>query len=548
MLYKKYGKGFFLCFFLPFFFTYLQAKTPQNLAFFQDKPRSVTKDFYIYEYLKSSQCTKQDAQALLAQASSMSMKLFYAFANKLQDKGIEKAATCMKMKTTDLLSTLDNECIAIGLSVYDATTLPKPLLKKLAQRLASYKQDFFVALLANKDVYKTMIQADNNAFFELFNKVGAKYRREFFDKEISLKKLQALQKDSRFNTTIQVIVTDIHLKNIQKSLLHVKSANPKLNHFSLFFLGLNALKFGKKNKAMVYFDEAYKKAYKRIDKDKVLFWQYLVTKDKKYKQIAEKGYGVDIYTLLLHKKHNNKIMIAKAYEPHPFYDEKDPFAWEKLRTSLEGKSKEELYALAQIYLYGSSLPHFSYIMAKASNYKEHYFPTPYPKYLKDFSIPRKALILAIARQESRFIPTAISRSYALGMMQFMPFLAKAIAKQKKIENFDLEKMFDPKIAYDFANSHLDYLQKYLYNPLFIAYAYNGGIGFTKRLLLSGFFQKGVYEPYMSMELIPYTESREYAKRVVANYIIYRKIFHDKVDIQKLFEDLLLPKKSDAFRE
>lgn len=548
MLYKKYGKGFLLCFFLTFFFTFLHAKTAQNLAFFHDKPRSVTKDFYIYEYLKSPQCTKQDAQELLTQTFSMSTKLFYAFADKLQDEGIKKAADCMKMKTTDLLSTLDNECIAIGLSVYDATTLPKPLLKKLAQRLTSYKQDFFVALLAKKDVYKTMMQEDNDAFFELFNKVGAKYRREFFDKQISLKKLQSLQEDSRFNTTIQVVVTDIHLKNIQKSLLHVRPDNPKLNHFSLFFLGLNALKLHEKDKAITYFDAAYKKAYKQIDKDKVLFWQYLVTQDNKYKQLAEKGYGVDIYTLLLNKKHNNKIMIAKAYEPHPFYDEKDPFAWEKLRTSLKGKSNEELYALAQIYLYGSSLPHFSYIMAKASDYKEHYFPTPYPKYLKDFSISRKALILAIARQESRFIPTAISRSYALGMMQFMPFLAKAVAKQKKIENFDLEKMFNPQTAYDFANSHLDYLQKYLYNPLFIAYAYNGGIGFTKRLLLSGFFRKGAYEPYMSMELVPYTESREYAKRVVANYIIYRKIFHDKVDIQKLFEDLLIPQKSDRFRK
>ena len=34
----------------------------------------------------------------------------------------------------------------------------------------------------------------------------------------------------------------------------------------------------------------------------------------------------------------------------------------------------------------------------------------------------------------------------------------------------------------YADHHLDYLEKHLKNPLFIAYAYNGGIGFTKRLL------------------------------------------------------------------
>jgi len=41
--------------------------------------------------------------------------------------------------------------------------------------------------------------------------------------------------------------------------------------------------------------------------------------------------------------------------------------------------------------------------------------------MRDYSTDRKALMLAIARQESKFIPASISRSFALGMMQFMPF-------------------------------------------------------------------------------------------------------------------------------
>ncbi len=54
---------------------------------------------------------------------------------------------------------------------------------------------------------------------------------------------------------------------------------------------------------------------------------------------------------------------------------------------------------------------------------------PYYDNIKDYNKTRQALILAIARQESRFIPTAISVSYALGMMQFMPFLANHIGKK-----------------------------------------------------------------------------------------------------------------------
>ena len=110
---------------------------------------------------------------------------------------------------------------------------------------------------------------------------------------------------------------------------------------------------------------------------------------------------------------------------------------------------------------------------------------PYYDNIKDYNKTRQALILAIARQESRFIPTAISVSYALGMMQFMPFLANHIGeKELKIPNFDQDFMFKPEIAYYFGNYHLNYLESRLKSPLFVAYAYNGGIGFHSDIMLS----------------------------------------------------------------
>lgn len=65
------------------------------------------------------------------------------------------------------------------------------------------------------------------------------------------------------------------------------------------------------------------------------------------------------------------------------------------------------------------------------------------------------------------------------MMQFMPFVAKDIAAKEQMKNFDSDDMFNPIVAYNFANIHLDYLNSYLLHPVFVAYAYNGGIGFTK---------------------------------------------------------------------
>ena len=119
-------------------------------------------------------------------------------------------------------------------------------------------------------------------------------------------------------------------------------------------------------------------------------------------------------------------------------------------------------------------------------------------------------------------------------MQIMPFLSKSIAKQNHLK-YDIDKQLLADTSIKYASIHLDYLKKYLNNPLYIAYAYNAGIGFTKRLLKSkGFFTQDRFEPFISMELIPYLETRKYGKKVLANYYIYKKHL---VDNNFKFHDL-----------
>ena len=118
----------------------------------------------------------------------------------------------------------------------------------------------------------------------------------------------------------------------------------------------------------------------------------------------------------------------------------------------------------------------------------------------------RALILALARQESRFVPAALSRSFAIGAMQMMPFLIRAMAEDKGEKDVDLTEFFYPERIVPYAKDHLKWLRRRLDNPLFIAYAYNGGIGFTNREVVGKLFvTKGKYEPFLSMELVPYAE-------------------------------------------
>ena len=122
----------------------------------------------------------------------------------------------------------------------------------------------------------------------------------------------------------------------------------------------------------------------------------------------------------------------------------------------------------------------------------------------------------------------------MGLMQIMPFLSKAIAKEKGYKNFHLLQMFEPKINLEFALHHLKWLQRNLDHPLFIAYAYNAGFGFLRKTLnKKKLFSNRKYEPFLSMELIPYQETRLYGKKVLANYYIYAKRYKLGLSLEDL---------------
>jgi soluble lytic murein transglycosylase len=119
----------------------------------------------------------------------------------------------------------------------------------------------------------------------------------------------------------------------------------------------------------------------------------------------------------------------------------------------------------------------------------------------------------------------------------MPFLVEAIAKEKN-ETIALTQMFEPQKAIEYGMHQIQYLKKHLYHPLIVAYAYNGGIGFTKRKIIErGLFEDKRFEPWLSMELVPYSESKRYGKKVLANYYVYKKLLDEPVQIESLIEPL-----------
>jgi len=126
-----------------------------------------------------------------------------------------------------------------------------------------------------------------------------------------------------------------------------------------------------------------------------------------------------------------------------------------------------------------------------------------------------ALIHAIMRQESRFDPTARSRSGARGLMQVMPGTARHVAGKSGI------KLDNPETNLDIGQRYLEELMGYdsVGSDLFaLLIAYNAGPGNLakwKRALPS------IDDPLLFVESIPSGQTREYIERVLSNYWIYR---------------------------
>jgi soluble lytic murein transglycosylase len=521
----------FLKIFFLFFLFLNTLHSSQNISknWLEKQPRSYAKDFYIWRYLNQN-ITPNEAIWALGEARYVNNKLLYRYAKKLNHKETNQVIKCMKSSAKNLLNT-NADCIEVGLSTYKATKLSKKelesIITKVQNKYPNSAKRF--AILHAPTPFLELLKNENAVFFDTFNQCGGKFRVQHFNHHLPLEVIDKLRNDKKkFAQTIKLIVTNPKLTKIQKSLLNINTKG--LEHKTVFFLAINAIKHKKKQIALSYLQKAYKNAYFQFDKDKVLYWQYRLTNDKNFLQQLSNSWDVNLYSLIANELQNKKITNAifdiKQQKNATHYDTTNPFAWLKVLRNSKKMNDKKMQNYNKLFTTQETLGHLAFVKERYDRYRNSYFVNPYKEYIKNYPKQRQALINAIARQESRFIPTSISTAYALGVMQIMPFLSKAIAKELK-EKYYIDKQLEAKTNIRYADHHLNFLEKRLDHPLFIAYAYNGGIGFTRRVLKSGLFQSGIYEPYLSMELIPYDESKRYAKKVLLNYVMYYNNTHEK---------------------
>jgi soluble lytic murein transglycosylase len=127
-----------------------------------------------------------------------------------------------------------------------------------------------------------------------------------------------------------------------------------------------------------------------------------------------------------------------------------------------------------------------------------------------------AVLFAIARQESRFIADIVSSAGAQGLMQIMPATARWIAKQLGDGGFRPAQITDPELNTRYGAFYFRHLLDRLDNqPALAAAAYNAGPGRAQAWRPATPLEGAAW-----VETIPFNETRDYVKKVLANLMFY----------------------------
>ncbi len=127
------------------------------------------------------------------------------------------------------------------------------------------------------------------------------------------------------------------------------------------------------------------------------------------------------------------------------------------------------------------------------------------------------LVLALMRQESMFDPAARSHANARGLMQLLPSTAEGIARRLDRRS-PVDHLYEPETNIALGVAHLErLLHTYRGDQLKALAAYNGG----EQAVARWERQFGSLEADEFVESITYRETRDYVKKVLANYRQYR---------------------------
>ena len=161
-----------------------------------------------------------------------------------------------------------------------------------------------------------------------------------------------------------------------------------------------------------------------------------------------------------------------------------------------------------------------------------------PDEARNFADP--ALILGLSRQESEFNPRAYSSARARGLMQLLASTARITARKEGLPYSTSRLMDDPSYNLMIGAAHLKHLQERFDGSWIMTLAgYNAGPHRVDQWIETyGDPRNPDVDPVDWVELIPFSETRNYVQRVMENVQIYRARLNNTAIAGQLSRDLV----------
>ena len=163
--------------------------------------------------------------------------------------------------------------------------------------------------------------------------------------------------------------------------------------------------------------------------------------------------------------------------------------------------------------------------AHRHNYKVRYlapFKEVFSEHARSFGL-EEAWVLGLVRQESRFIVKSKSSAGAQGLMQLMPATARWVAKRNGVRDFTPGRVAEVPINVALGTGYLKMVLDDLGHTVLASAAYNAGPGRARRWRDARPLEGAIYA-----ETIPFNETRDYVKKVMANTMYYSQLIGGKL--------------------
>ena len=151
------------------------------------------------------------------------------------------------------------------------------------------------------------------------------------------------------------------------------------------------------------------------------------------------------------------------------------------------------------------------------------FPEPYWDTIKAESAKNNLdpyLVASLIRQESEFNPSVISYANAYGLMQLLPSVGRAMAREEGMTHFQTFQLLDPETNIRLGTRYLrQMLDQFGGVEEYALAAYNAGDDRVADWEAAGPYH-GIDE---FVESIPFTQTREYVEAILRNQETYRAI-------------------------